>query len=467
MNKLGEVRGWLHERFPGLVAECDVPGAAVAVLAGDEIAEHATGVLNTATGVVVTVDSLFQLASITKAWTATLVMQLVDEGKLDLDRPVREYLPGFRVADQDAGATITPRHLLSHTAGFDAEPFTESTHGDGAIGWFVDQHLPGIGQLFRPGEGFSYSNPGFTLLGRIVEVLRDKPYRQVLREYLIDPLGLQHAATRADEAIRFRASVGHQAAPSATGQRPATRWPLPYSNEPAGAMLAMSARDLLTFARMHLRGGLAQDGTRLVTTSSIQAMRDAQVELPPLWPLRVHWGLGLRIEHHRHGQVIGHDGGNIGQYALLRFVPDREAAFVLFCNGGDAGRLFRTAAVYLLHELADIDPPPPLAPPAQPRRVNSNRYVGRYQAAEGTCTVTASATNEPAAELWLTLQPGPSATEIFGATPTQHRIVCYKDDTFVAADPDGDEHQTFAFLGDNGHNLAAFIHHGRAIPRRA
>lgn len=466
MTELGEVRGWLEERFAGLVVEHDVPGAAIAVLAGGETAERAAGVLNTATGVAATIDSVFQLASITKAWTAALVMQLVDEARLDLDRPVREYLPGFRVAHNDATAVVTSRHLLSHTAGFDEEPFTESEHGDGAIGWLVDQHLPTVGQLFAPGDAFSYSNPGFTLLGRIVEVLRDKPYRQVLRERLIDPLGLAHAATRADEAVRFRVAVGHQG--SAAWQRPAVRWALPYSNEPAGAMLAMSACDLLQFARMHLRGGLAPDGTRLLTEASMQAMRQPQVALPPLNATPVHWGLGLHIEHHSHGRiVVGHDGDNIGQYAMLRFVPDREVAFVLFCNGGDASGLFRSASAYLLAELAGIDLPPRPTPPPEPLPVDPYRYVGGYRAAEGTVTVSASETDGPVTELWLALEPGPSTTRIMGASPTRHRIVRYQDDTFLTADPGsaGGAHRTFAFIGDDQHGRAAFFHHHRAIPR--
>jgi CubicO group peptidase (beta-lactamase class C family) len=90
-----------------------VPGAAIAVLADGEVAEAAYGVLNRATGVEVTTDSLFQIGSITKVWTASLLMQLVDEGLLDLDAPVRRYLPGFRVADEGASARMTVRHLLS------------------------------------------------------------------------------------------------------------------------------------------------------------------------------------------------------------------------------------------------------------------------------------------------------------------------------------------------------------------
>lgn len=454
------------ERFAGLVAEHDVPGAAVAVLVGDDIAEAASGVLNTATGVAATTNSVFQLASVTKLWTATLVMQLVDEGLLDLDRPVCAYLPRFRMADEHASATVTPLQLLSHTAGFDADVVTETTNGDDAIARFVDDYLPTVGQLFAPGEHYSYNNSGYSLLGRIVEVLRGKPYRQVLREHLLDPLGLRHVATRADEAVLFRTSVGHLRSGADDNQAPARPWRLPYSNEPSGAMLAMSAHDLLQFARMHLRDGLAPGGTRVVSRSSIQAMRDPQVAVPKLRTVEVHWGLGMQIEQLGPAgsprPVMGHDGDNIGQYALLRMVPDRDVAFVLFCNGGNAGGLFLAVSAHLLAELAGLEAPRRPTPPAEPRPVDPHRYVGRYQAAAGgVCTV------EPGgpADLWLTVEPPRSLTGPLASAPIRSRIVRYDDDTFVTAETDGAGHQSFAFIGDDGHGRAKFIHNGRALRR--
>jgi CubicO group peptidase (beta-lactamase class C family) len=155
---------------------------------------------------------------------------------LDLDRPVRAYLPGFRLADEHATATVTPRHLLSHTAGFDADVVTETTNGEDAIATFVEEYLPTVGQLFAPGEHHSYNNSGFSLLGRTVEVLRGKPYRRVLRERLVDPLGLRHVAARADEAILFRTSVGHVPTGADGQQTPARPWRLRYSNEPSGTL---------------------------------------------------------------------------------------------------------------------------------------------------------------------------------------------------------------------------------------
>ena len=102
----------------------------MAVLADGEVVDDAAGVLSKATGVEATPDSVFQIGSITKLWTSTLVMQLVDEGKVDLDAPIRTYLPDFRIRDEDAAAQITTRQLLCHTAGFEGDIFTDTGLGD-------------------------------------------------------------------------------------------------------------------------------------------------------------------------------------------------------------------------------------------------------------------------------------------------------------------------------------------------
>ena len=213
-----------------------------------------------ATGVEATPDSVFQIGSTTKLWTASLVMQLVDEGLLDLDQPVRRYLPEFRIADEAAAASITARQLLSHTAGFEGDIFTDTGKGDDCLEKFV-LTLGDTPQLFPPGERFSYNNAGYCVLGRLVEVLREKPFDDCLRDGLFVPLGLTHAATGPYEAILFRAAVGHvRPAPDAPPQ-PAPVWALARSNAPAGSMLAMRPRDLLAFAQMHMSGGRAADGT--------------------------------------------------------------------------------------------------------------------------------------------------------------------------------------------------------------
>src|SRR4051812_25970752 len=121
MATLSEIETWLQDQLATLLAEHEVPGAAVGVLLDGTVIDHAAGVLSKSTGVDTTADSVFQIGSITKVWTTTLVMQLVDEGKLDLDQPIRSYMPEFVIADEAAAAEITARQLLCHTAGFEGD----------------------------------------------------------------------------------------------------------------------------------------------------------------------------------------------------------------------------------------------------------------------------------------------------------------------------------------------------------
>src|SRR6478609_5919752 len=208
MQSLDDIAVFIHSRFAELVAAHGVPGAAVAVLKDGEIIDAAAGVLSTSTGVDVTADSVFQIGSITKLWTSTLVMQLVDEGMLDLDAPIRRYLPEFRLEDESAAASITTRQLLSHQAGFEGDVFTDTGRGDDAIEKYVDS-ITELPQLFAPGELFSYNNAGFSVLGRLVEVLRGESWEEALVARIAKPLGLTHVAPSAYDAILFRAAVGH------------------------------------------------------------------------------------------------------------------------------------------------------------------------------------------------------------------------------------------------------------------
>jgi CubicO group peptidase (beta-lactamase class C family) len=225
MPHLDDISGWITGNLPALLAAHKVPGAAVGVYVDGEVFDFASGVLSHATGVEATTDSVFQIGSITKAWTGTLVMQLADEGLLDIDRPVVTYLPDFGLADSSAARAMTVRQLLDHTAGFEGDIFTDTGNNDDCVEKYVAT-LAADPQLFAPGEMFSYNNAGYRVLGRVVEVLRGKPFDQALRDHLFAPLGLTHAATDASPAILYRRGNGMSMA-SASASCCYQTWGLP------------------------------------------------------------------------------------------------------------------------------------------------------------------------------------------------------------------------------------------------
>ncbi|MER7504831.1 serine hydrolase domain-containing protein [Nonomuraea pusilla] len=442
----------LGDRLAALAREHGVTGAAVAVGLGDAVVEAATGVLNARTGHPVTTGSLFQVGSVAKVWTATLVMQLVAEGRLSLDDTVRSVLPGFALADEDAAARVTVRQLLTHTAGFEGDALIDTGRGDDAVERLVAL-MGDLPQLFPPGAMWSYSNAGYCVLGRIVEVLRGLPFGAALKAHLAAPLGLTHVATCADEAILYDAAVGH------AGGEPVPVWSILRSNEPAGSSLAMPARDLLAFARMHLRDGLADDGRRVLPEEQAALMREPQIELPDLGrPSSA--GLGWELQRWRGGVVAAHDGSTPGQAASLRAVPGAGVAAVLLTNGGDPDPLRSGLLHPLVEELAGLRAPAPPAPPSPPLPVDAARYTGRYVSDVVTWDVEADPGGDPVS-LWLTATPLGVMAEHGGAQ--RFRLVRLREDAFAFAEARGGTHSVVAFVPDG--ERIAFLHTGRANPR--
>lgn len=459
MSTLSEVETWLAEQLPALIEKYGVPAAAVAVLKDGEVIDGAAGILHLGTGVEATPGALFQIGSITKLWTATLVMQLVDEGRVDLDATVRTYLPEFRIGDEDAARVITVRQLLTHTSGFEGDIFTDTGVGDDCVEKYLGV-LHDVPQLFPPGEQFSYNNAGYCVLGRLVEVLREKTYDACLREHLFQPLGLTHAATGPYDAIMFRVAMGHVELEPGTGLQPAPVWALARSNAPAGAMLAMRPRDLLAFARMHLEDGAAADGTQVLAPGTAARMHAREVDLPYLGVMGDSWGLGFERFDTPEGAIIGHDGSTIGQNAFLRMVPEAGLAVVLLTNGGDTLSLYHAIAGHVIGELSDTALPALPAPPTDPERVDASRFVGTYASQVADLEVT----QDEDGRIWLEQTPKGLFEEL-GEQPERRELVHFRGDSLINVEPEHGVHIPHAFVGDDGDGHALYLHIGRAVRR--
>jgi CubicO group peptidase (beta-lactamase class C family) len=353
-----------------------VPGATAAVLAGDTVHEAATGLLSTATRVETTPDSVFQIGSITKVYTATLVMQLVDEGKIGLDDTAQSVLPSFAVADPEVSRTVTVRHLLTHTSGIDGDCFEDTGRGDDCVEKFVAA-CASLGQTHPLGATQSYCNTGYRILGRIVEVITGLVWDDALQERIVQPLGLPDTVTLPEDALLRRAAVGHTTSPETGRPVPVKQWMLWRASGPAGLICA-TARDVLGFVRLHLNGGLAPDGTRVLSTESVAAMQQQQVLLPDRWTLGNAWGLGWILNDWDGHRVFGHGGNTLGQAAYLKVLPEARLALTVLTNGGDAGALGREleAAVFAA---AGVTPPARPQVPDVPARIDVEPYLGRYE----------------------------------------------------------------------------------------
>jgi CubicO group peptidase (beta-lactamase class C family) len=459
MATLSEIETWLQDRLPALLAEHQVPGTAVGVLFGGEVIDHAAGVLSTATEVATTPDTIFQIGSITKVWTATLVLQLVDEGKVDLDRPLRDYLPEFVISDDAAAAVITVRQLLSHTSGFEGDIFNETGKGDDAVEKFVAT-LAEVGQLFPPGERFSYNNAAYATLGRLIEVLREKPFDAALREHLLTPLGLTHSATDPYEAILHRAAVGHLRPAPDADPVPAPIWAMTRGMAPAGAMLAMRPRDLLAFAKLHLDSGTAADGTAVLSPASVKAMQEPHVKVPAIGLMGDAWGLGWELFDWDGTTVIGHDGSTIGQNAFLRIVPGHGLAVTVLTNGGDTIELYKAVVGHVVKELAGLDLPAMPTPPATPVPMNTDRFLGTYSCEVADFTVR----QDDDGKVWLDQTPKGIFAEL-GPAPDPIELVGRDEDSLIALVAQNGVNMPQVFVGDDGEGRALYLFNGRAIRR--
>lgn len=376
-----DAQRWQH-RLVECTARHRVPGAALGIArtgsgVDDEVIVTC-GVLNKETGVEATPDSLFQIGSITKTWTATAVMQLVDEGRVHLDRPVIEVLPELRLDRSDAAERTTMRHLLTHTSGMAGDVFTDTGRGDDCVERYVAT-LADTPRTHPVGATWSYCNAGFVVAGRVIERLTGMNWDTAMRERLFEPLGVTHTVTLPEEALLHRTAVGHMAEDGQDPRR-VSSWGLTRAIGPAG-LINSAPRDVLTFARMHLDGGRADDGTRVLSHANIAAMRSPQANRPDAYPPGDSSGLGWRLSAWDGQPVFGHDGSTRGQDAFLRILPGKGLAVVLLTNGGNARDLSEDLFREVFRDVAAVELPAPLQVPADPPALDCSPYLGTYERA--------------------------------------------------------------------------------------
>ena len=374
------------DRLRDLAVKARVPGAALGIWSDGHEVVAASGVLNCATQVAVTGDSLFQIGSITKIWTSTMIMQLVDEGLLSLDATVADVLPGIRLAIPDVAGQVTVRHLLTHTSGIDGDIFSDTGRGDDCLERYVGE-LAGAACIFPPGAAYSYCNSGFVLLGRMIEVLDGQSWDESVRERLTGPLALTRTVTLPEDAILHRAAVGHHGSGN-----PVQVWGLPRSVGPAGLITA-AASDLLAFARLHLDGGIAPDGKRLLSEASVAAMQQAQAAIPEFSAPGAAVGLGWRLGRWDGRMIVGHDGDTVGQSAYLRIDPKARLAVCLLTNTAESVPLFHELFNEVFGTLAGI------TLPAVPRPLGSPAGCSGSQAPPGPAAAEPGRAHPGMAEL--------------------------------------------------------------------
>jgi len=370
----------LVEKIKGHMEELHVPGVAVGVRHGDESFTEGLGVTNVDHPISVDEATLFQIGSITKTFVGTLTMRLVEMGELELDAPIRNYLPEFRVIDVEASEGATMRHLFTHTAGWVGDWFPEDLgHGEDAVSRYVAT-MADNPQLTPLGEVLSYNNAGFNVAGGVLEAVSGKPFTEVMQEMLLDPLEMEHTYLLPWDLMTHRFAVGHSEKEGrASVARP---WSIGRASGPAGGLVT-NVEDMLNYARFQLGDGTF-NGKRLLEPESLRRLHTPQLRYCPDNSV----ALTFWVDDSRAARTLSHGGGTVGQTSLLTLVPDRDFSILLVTNSGNGSQLNQKVTNWALDHYLGIETPELVTMEVPQERLAE--YVGSYEATLSAADVESS-----------------------------------------------------------------------------
>ena len=357
-----------------------VPGLAVGAIDGDEQLIRCFGVEDVERQTPVGPDTRFQVGSVSKPVTGILVQQLIAEDRLGLDEPVAAHIPDLELADPEVTTKVTCRHLLGHLAGFEGDFFIDTGDDPSALGLYIAK-LREAPQLVPFDWLFSYSNAGFALLGRVVEVLRGMPYEDSARSLVFAPLGMSRTGFgwEASEGPTASGHVVYDDAPR--GVRP---WRLPRSYSAFGGLVT-SIRDLLRLVRFL---GWGSDG--VLAVSQRERLWEA-LHTPDKSP----WGMGTMPPFQSEGRRIALFGGTaVSQQASVTLLPDESFALAVLANSDRGALAAREISQAVLASRFGMHPPSPSYVSLSSDLLAE--YAGRYRA--GIYTVDIGMDSEG---LWL------------------------------------------------------------------
>lgn len=300
---------------------------------GKVIYKKGLGLANMEWNIPNTPETKFRLGSITKQFTATLIMQLVEQGKVKLDGKISDYLPDYR---KDVGDKVTVHQLLNHTSGIPSYTglpgfFQDVSRNPYTVGAFVKKYASNDLE-FEPGSKFSYNNSGYFLLGAIVEKATGKSYEQVLKEKIFDPIGMKNTGYDHFDTLIERRATGYQKTPDGYINAPYLDMSIPYA---AGSMYS-TVDDLYLWDQ-----ALYTD--RLLSAQSKELMFKPNLE---------NYAYGWTIRKTSFDEkipVITHGGGINGFTTTIVRFPGQRHLIVMLDNTAGGSNIDRIAA-----ELAKI-----------------------------------------------------------------------------------------------------------------
>jgi D-alanyl-D-alanine carboxypeptidase len=358
------------------------PGAAVGLTGRQELLHVATyGLADVAAGRPVQPDTLFEIGSISKSFTAMALLQLQEAGRVDLHSPVRRYLPWFHVppgpglAGRAGSDLITVHHLLTHTAGI-VQGTDFSTEGRYEV-WSLRETQA----TAPPGTFYHYCNVGYKALGVILEEVLGRCYGEIITERILRPLGMEASEAVITHETRHRLAVGYE---PLYDDRPFHR-SLPLApalwleTGTGDGSIASTAADMAAYVRLLLNRGRGPGGC-LVSEESFRLLAGRLVPVPEgEGEGNEFYGYGLGVGQEDGHTIVSHSGGMVGYYAAIAADMESGLGAVVLCNGPGEPMAVARQALRLLRWAQEGPDLPPVAP-AEPRRVeDAGAYAGSYR----------------------------------------------------------------------------------------
>jgi CubicO group peptidase (beta-lactamase class C family) len=337
-----------------------IPGASLAIVEDDKIV-HLRGFGRARPGgEPPTLQTPFFIGSLTKSFTALAVMQLVEAGKVELDAPVQRYLPWFRVADPQASAQMTVRHLLNQTSGLPVLP------GEVALADFDDRpdaterqaRALATLKITRPvGSKWEYSNLNYNVLGLIVETASGESYAEYIQNHILDPLGMSHSYSLKAAAKQNGLAMGHR---HWFGRPfPVPNLPIPRGSLPSGQLISC-AEDMAHYLIAHLNGGRYGD-VQVLSAAGIDELHRGVAECVAGGVSVGRYGMGWYERDLDKTKTFTH-AGNVPDFsAFMAIIPEQKRGVVLLLNADPCGLPPITEEVGMgVTALLAGQPPPPI-----------------------------------------------------------------------------------------------------------
>lgn len=375
----------LNAKVTELSTELDIPGVAVGIVHDDAEQYAYGGVTSIKNPLPVDETTLFQFGSTGKTYTATAIMRLMERGDLDLDKPVRTYLPEFALQDEDVAREVTVLNLLNHTAGWEGDLMDNTGDGDDALERYVAL-MKNLRQVTPLNATVAYNNASLSVAGLIIARITGKTYEAAMRELVLDPLGLDDTLFFMTDIMMRRFAVGHIQEDDGSIHL-ASSWALPRGNAPAGGMSA-TAPDQIRWARFHLGDGTAADGSRVLSAESVARMQQPTASMQGS-ALGDHVGISWLLRDVEGVRVVAHGGTTNGQHSEFLLVPERNFGLISMTNCGPNGPKFNDRLQKWAFEqyLGVIEREPV---PVQLSAEQRAQYVGAYETIIMLVDVTAT-----------------------------------------------------------------------------